>query len=242
MRHARSHGLPPKSLLELWHPAFVFSLCSIALSILVGLASEPAKPQDGTSAAAAGGTTSVLEPTESPPTLLVPVLHTAGVLVGMRTSLSLLWPDYFNPLRLEENGRNFRLAWTSLPKYDRRRPLFESDGDPWLVNIVGHGLFGSEIYHRMRRCGHGPVAAFSAAVIASSSWEYGVEAFHQRPSAIDLAWTPIGAVLIGEGRHQLFRLLERLGPGAAVLRRAGMIILDPLGEAEAALFGVCRAR
>ena len=218
----------------------VFLVASVALSILVGIAAEPAKPDTATSVPPAA--TARISPNdgEPSPTLLVPVLHTAAVMVGMRASLSLLWPDHFNPLRAEENARNFGLAWTSPPKYDPRRPLFESDGDPWLLNVVGHGLFGSEIYHRMRRCGHGPVEAFGAAVIASSWWEYGVEAFHQRPSAIDLVWTPIAAALLGEGRHQLFRLIERSGAGA-LIRRAGMILLDPFGEAEASLFGVCRA-
>jgi hypothetical protein len=68
-----------------------------------------------------------------------------------------------------------------------------------------------------------------------------VLAFHQRPSAIDLVWTPIAGALLGEGRHQLYGMLDRVGPNGGLLRRVGMILLDPFGEAEGAVFSVCRS-
>jgi hypothetical protein len=224
----------------------VLSLALIALSTIVGAsAAEPEKRDAPGNAAVVEATTAdsprpanqtPLVAPEPRPTLLVPLAHTAALIAGMRGSLSFLWPDHFNPLRFRENASNFRVAWTSFPDYDRRRRLFESDGDPWLINGVGHGLFGSEVYQRMRRCGHDPMAAFAATAIVSTAWEYGIEAFHQRPSAIDLVWAPLGGALIGEGRYQLFRLIERSERGGAVLRRAGMILLDPFGEAERSLF------
>lgn len=215
----------------------VLTTAVIALSILIGSAETPvAEPAPRT--ARTDASTAELLPLPSRPTLLVPVIHSAGVILGMRASLWALWPAYFDPLRGPENARNFRVAWTSLPEYDRRRFFLESDGDPWLLNAVGHGLFGSEIYLRMRGCGHGPMASLAAAAIASSAWEYGVEAFHQRPSAIDLVWTPLAGALLGEGRHQLYRLIDR-SPRIGLLRSVGMILLDPFGEAEGALFGVC---
>lgn len=223
----------------------MISLAVIALSTVIGASAaereeldavpSPAIPEAATTDAPSPKPRIRVSEAEPRPTLLVPLLHATGVIASMRASLSLLWPDQFNPLRFRENAWNFRAAWTSFPEYERRRRLFESDGDPWAINAVGHGLFGSEIYQRMRRCGHPPVVSFAATALVSTAWEYGIEAFHQRPSAIDLVWGPLGGALIGEGRHQLFRLLERSGPGGAVLRRAGMILLDPFGEAERSL-------
>jgi hypothetical protein len=218
----------------------MLSLAAIALSTLVGSsAGEGENSEQRPSTVAPGVANPAAASAELRPPLLVPAVHTAGVIAGMRASLWLLWPDYFDPLRGRDNARNFRVAWTSLPEYDRRRLLFESDGDPWLINVVGHGLFGSEIYLRMRRCGQAPMASLAAALIASTAWEYGVEAFRQRPSAVDLVWTPLGGALLGEGRHQLYRLIDRSAPSGGLLRRVGMILLDPFGEAEGALFGVC---
>ena len=229
----------------------MFSLAVVALSALVGSSSAEHDEAEDASSAAAAPVTNAATPSpvvnagtgsaDERPTLLVPIAHTAGVIIAMRASLWVLWPDQFDPARGRENARNFRLAWTRLPEYESRRLFFESDGDPWLLNVVGHGLFGSEIYLRMRGCGHGPMPSLAAAAIASTAWEYGVEAFHQRPSAIDLVWTPLGGALLGEARHQLYRLMARLRSAGGVLRRAGMILLDPFGEAESALFGVCPA-
>lgn len=163
----------------------------------------------------------------------VPTAHTAGVLLGMRLSLSLLYPRSFDPTRLRENAAHFKEAYTRPPDYRPGEPLFKSDGDPWALNAVGHGLFGTEVYGRMRQCGHPPATALLWTTGVSVVWEYGVESFHKRPSAIDLMWTPIAGSLLGEGRFRLHRWLSQ-GGGATlgVLRHAFIWMLDPLGEAE----------
>ncbi|WP_257456530.1 DUF3943 domain-containing protein [Archangium lipolyticum] len=168
----------------------------------------------------------------------VPLAHTAGLVVGMRASLSLLWPRHYDPSRLREGFSHLREAYTRPPEFHRDLPLLESDGDPWLLNAVGHGLFGSEIYSRARHCGQSPAAAFLATFLASTAWEYTLEAFHQRPSAVDLVWTPLAGALLGEGRYRLHRALVQGGgqsPGAA--RKVLFFVVDPLGEAERRLLG-----
>lgn len=164
---------------------------------------------------------------------LVPTLHSAVLMGGMRLSLSALWPASYSPIPDESTPRHLRAAYSQPPEYDRHRTLVESDGDPWTLNLVGHGLFGSEVYQRFRQCGHGALAAFGATVVASTAWEYGIEAFHQRPSAVDLIWTPLAGAAFGEARFQFYRLARGASgstPGA--LGRAVMILVDPFGELE----------
>lgn len=163
----------------------------------------------------------------------VPVAHGAGLLLGMRLSLSILWPEPFDPLPLSRSARQFGLAYTRPPDFRQDRPLLESDGDPWTINVVAHGLFGSEMWSRVRQCGGGPLAAMAFTVGTSVAWEYGVESFSKRPSAVDLVLTPVLGAVIGEGRYRALGWLR--GRPRGFWRRFGEILLDPLGEAERGL-------
>lgn len=167
----------------------------------------------------------------------VPVGHAIGVLAGMRLSLSILWPDAYDPMPFGRSARRFGRAYTGAPEYNGRRQLFESDNDPWAINVIGHGLFGSEIYGRVRQCGGRPAPAFAFAFATSVAWEYGVESFNKPPSAIDLVATPILGAAIGEARYQTQRWLKRWRP--SVGRKILQILVDPLGEFER---GVLRTR
>ncbi|MBU8898025.1 DUF3943 domain-containing protein [Corallococcus sp. H22C18031201] len=163
----------------------------------------------------------------------VPVLHTTGLMLVMRGSLSVLYPRDFDPTRVKENLRHLRDSYSHPPEFRAHAPAFEWDGDPWVLNTVGHGLFGSEVYLRTRQCGHGVLPSLLTAAIASTLWEYGVEAWHKRPSAQDLVWTPLAGALLGEGRFRLHHWLATSGgepPGGA--RTVLMFVVDPLGEAE----------
>ena len=165
----------------------------------------------------------------------IPILHAAGTFGAMRVSASLLWPKAYDPTRLHDQLRGLGRAWSGLPEFRRDRPLFESDGDPWTINVFGHGLFGSEIYSRTRQCGHGPAASAAAVAAASFVWEYAVEAPYKRPSAVDLVWTPLGGFVFGELRFQLGRWL---GGGAnGTVSKVLLIAIDPFGELERRLFG-----
>jgi hypothetical protein len=174
-------------------------------------------------------------PPPSAPEWGPPAAHAAALLAGMRLTLGLAWPGTYDPSRLREQGDQVKLAFTRPPELRRDRSLFASDGDPWALNVAGHGLFGSEVYLRARRCGHGALAAVAAAAAVSTAWEYGVESFSKRPSAIDLAWTPVGGALLGELRFRVHRWSRRGGGG----RAAVSWLVDPLGEAGRAAFGGC---
>jgi hypothetical protein len=167
---------------------------------------------------------------EPRPTWTVPVAHALGVMAGMRLTLSILWPQAYDPLPFGSSAARFGRAYTLPPEYHRDRGLFESDSDPWQINVVGHGLFGAEIYGRVRQCGGGRLAAFAFAAGTSAVWEYGIESWNKRPSALDLVATPVLGAMIGEARHQTQRWL-RTRPRSG-LRTFVEILIDPLGEFE----------
>jgi len=199
----------------------------ILLALLLVAAADPP----------AGGGPALSEtaaPAEAP-VYTVPLAHAAGVLVGMRVGVSLLWPSAYDPFPLENSGRNYRRAFTSAPDFRRDRPLLESDGDPWTINVIGHGLFGAEIYGRVRACGGGVLPALAFTAGTSALWEYGLEATSKQPSAIDLVLTPTLGAALGEGRYRLQRWL-RARP-RTFWRRALEIVVDPLGEGERGILG-----
>jgi hypothetical protein len=199
-----------------------------AATLVAALAWSLADPQSATT------TTTEIPPEgpPSPPIWTVPVVHTAGVLLGMRLSLSVIWTDAYNPFPLSRSGRQFGYAYTNLPEFRSDRMLFESDGDPWVINVVGHGLFGSEVHSRVRQCGGSLIQAIAFTTASSIVWEYAIESFTKRPSAIDLMLTPVLGGLLGEGRFQLQRWLRQQPRG--FWRRFGEIVVDPLGEGERA--------
>lgn len=203
-------------------------------------APAPALRSDAPLASAPGPRSDVplaAAPDAPTPNWRVPVAHSAGLLLGMRVALSVAWPRAYDPSRLGESARSLQAAYTHAPEFHRGVPLLESDGDPLLLNTVGHGFFGSEVYGRTRQCGHGPLASLAAAAVASTVWEYGPEALHQRPSALDLVWTPLAGALLGEGRFQLHRLVRGQGERPGALRQVLLFVLDPLGETERRALG-----
>jgi hypothetical protein len=180
----------------------------------------------------AGGATPT-EPWPLRPVYLVPLAHAGGVLAGMRLSLSIIWTEAYDPFPLSRSLAQLERAYTEPPELRRDRGLIESDGDPWPINVFGHGLFGMEVYGRFRRCGGGALASLGFAVATSAFWEYGPEAFHKRPSAVDLVLTPLVGAALGEARYRLQRWLRGRTGG---LRALGVVV-DPLGAAERAWLG-----
>jgi Domain of unknown function (DUF3943) len=71
------------------------------------------------------------------------------------------------------------------------------DADPWWVNYVGHPYVGAAYYVRARERGFNEFGSFLYAALLSTLFEYGVEAFFERPSYQDLIVTPVAGALIG---------------------------------------------
>jgi hypothetical protein len=160
-------------------------------------------------------------PENSAPDWLVPTLHDVGLMTVMRVSEAIIWPDPF--ARTQWFGAKYEDTFT-------KPPLFP-DGDPILVNVGGHALFGSELYLRARQCRFGWAGSLAFAAAASVVWEYAFEGSGVRPSAFDMVYTPMSGILFGELRHIAWRSSS---PGSPI-----RWIVDPLGQGERALGSGC---
>lgn len=163
------------------------------------------------------------------PSWTIPILHASGQLAAQRVGAMLLWRDAFS---LSDGARDLaflRDAYTKPPKFDPHAKLFEWDGDRWEINVIGHGLMGSELYLRARTCGHGPLASLAFTAVASTTWEYAIEVWNARPSLNDLVWTPLAGMAIGELRYVIWSGVKGLGPAPRGVVRA---VVDPFGSLE----------
>jgi hypothetical protein len=163
-----------------------------------------------------------------PPDVVVPAVHSFALMTLVRGAESYLYPDPFS--KPKYFGDHYEEAFTKPPIFDPDKPAFRWDGDPIAINVVGHGLYGSEFYLRARQCRWGPVGSFFFAAATSAVWEYAFEGNGVRPSAQDLVYTPIAGLVLGEARYQLYRWTE-----SRVLRA----VADPFGEIERAFGTGC---
>jgi hypothetical protein len=150
----------------------------------------------------------------------------------MRATEAFLWPQPFADSNESNIAWHYEQAYTRPPVFDSKQSFMRWDGDPLFVNVVGHGLFGSELYLRARQCRLGWAGSLAFAAAASTVWEYAFEANGVRPSAQDLIYTPIAGLVLGEGRYFLYRAAAGLSSklGRSIVRG----VVDPLGEIERA--------
>ena len=97
-------------------------------------------------------------------------------------------------------------------------------------------LFRSEFYLRHRQANFDWWMALGMTLAWTFAWEYLAESWHKQPSGIDLAWTPVGGALIGEGRFWVYDQIRAMDPGPG--RHALLYLIDPLGQAERDLMGL----
>lgn len=167
----------------------------------------------------------------------MPVVHALALMSTMRLTEAYLWPHPFADTNRWSLGLRYQEAFSQPPRWDSSRPLFQADGDRWQINVIGHGLFGSELYLRARTCRLPPWQALLFTSLASATWEYGFEANGVRPSALDLTFTPLAGLTLGEARYQAWRATRRLSAGP--FRQTLSVLLDPLGELERAMNTPC---
>jgi hypothetical protein len=156
------------------------------------------------------------------------VIEPMALFVAMRGTEAYLWPNPFSFRRTSEWPARYRDAFTQWPKFDSHRGFMEWDGDHWKINVIGHGLLGSELYLRPRRCGVGWLGSLAIAAGTSALWEFGIEANGVRPSAVDLVYTPISGLVLGELRFWAWQATGSLSDSTwrTVLRS----LVDPVGE------------
>lgn len=113
-----------------------------------------------------------------------------------------------------------------------RRPVW--DKDDWVINYVGHAYFGGVYYQVARKSGYNQWDSFVYTTLMSTFfWEYGLEAFAERPSIQDLIYTPISGWICGEWAYLAEqRILANNSQvlGSGVLGSISLFFLDPVDQ------------
>jgi hypothetical protein len=177
------------------------------------------------------------EPVPPGDSWIVPAAHGASLLVAMRIGAAVIWPEPFADLDLGRMGDSYADAFSHAPRFDTEESAFEWDGDSWYINVVGHGLFGSELFMRSRICRRSMPEALALTIAGSVLWEYGFEASAVRPSGLDLVYTPLAGLVLGEARYLGWSAARRIGDRG--WRAVATALFDPLGELERALGTRC---
>jgi hypothetical protein len=191
-----------------------------------------ALPKSESPALTRGPTAAHAMPSDMPTALArwtATVSHHHALMLGMRVTEVWLWPEPFAETRPAVLRARYTEAFTTPPKWNNRASWFQWDGDRWFINVLGHAALGSELYLGARRCHFEPLAAVSLAAVGSVVWEYGYEASGVRPSALDLLYTPVAGIIVGETRHLLIKEAQKLRPG---WKNFVTVLLDPFGEVE----------
>lgn len=117
----------------------------------------------------------------------------------------------------------------------------EWDGDKWYFNYLLHPYAGAAYFMGARSCGFNFWQSFLyCTFISTVEWEFGIEAFMERPSIQDLFITPIVGSLIGEGFYLLKRNIVEHGyrlAGSKVLGNVVAFLIDPLNQFLGLFYG-----
>lgn len=110
----------------------------------------------------------------------------------------------------------------------------EWDHDKFYFNYILHPYAGAAYFMAARSCGFNFWrSTLYCSVISTVGWEFGIEAFMERPSIQDLFVTPIVGSCIGEGFYHVKRWLVdndyRLF-GSPVLGEILAFLVDPVNE------------
>lgn len=110
----------------------------------------------------------------------------------------------------------------------------EWDHDKFYFNYLLHPYAGAAYFMAARSCGFNFWrSALYSSIISTVGWEFGIEAFMERPSYQDIVITPVIGSLIGEGFYRAKRWLVnndyRLF-GSRVLGSILAFLVDPVNE------------
>ena len=111
-----------------------------------------------------------------------------------------------------------------------RSPVW--DKDDWAINYVGHTYCGGVYYMMARKSGYNQWDSFVYTTLMSTFfWEYGIEAFAERPSIQDLFVTPLGGWLYGEWAYRCEQRIEENDNrvlGSKAIGGISLFLLDPI--------------
>lgn len=110
----------------------------------------------------------------------------------------------------------------------------EWDHDKFYFNYILHPYAGAAYFMAARSCGFNFwKSAFYCSLISNVGWEYGIEAFMERPSIQDMLITPIVGSCIGEGFYRMKRNLISNGYklfNSSFWGGVAAFLLDPVNE------------
>lgn len=110
----------------------------------------------------------------------------------------------------------------------------EWDHDKFYFNYILHPYAGAVYYMAARSCGFNAwQSLLYCTCISTIGWEFGIEAFMERPSIQDIFITPLVGSLIGEGFYKVKRNIVENGytlAGSRVLGNIVVFLIDPVNE------------
>ncbi|MCS5421286.1 MULTISPECIES: DUF3943 domain-containing protein [Psychrilyobacter] len=120
---------------------------------------------------------------------------------------------------------------TSGPVWDHDNPGF---------NYIGHAYTGGVYYILARNANYSKYESFwYSFFISTFFWEYGIEAFAERPSMQDIVITPVFGSMVGEGFYILQNyILDNNGMlfNSKFLGSTTMMFMDPMGHLSSYLY------
>lgn len=162
----------------------------------------------------------------------------SGTLVGIGVAtmgLLYLMPSSFTNWDDEDTKYPTKKWWKNVSHH----PVW--DKDDVFLNYVTHPYAGAIYYMGARSAGVSAMGSFLySTVLSTFFWEYGIEAFAERPSIQDLIVTPIAGSLIGELFYTSKRsILENNGElwGSPVLGKTAIFLMDPITEISDLIWG-----
>lgn len=132
----------------------------------------------------------------------------------------------------ERDDMRFDLLAGKWKENVRNGPVW--DKDDMAINYIGHPYSGAIYYVVARHAGYSAWESFGySAVMSSFFWEYGLEAFAEKPSIQDLVVTPILGALLGEKFYEWDKKI-RANDGKLLkskkLGSTALFLMNPAGE------------
>lgn len=160
-----------------------------------------------------------------------PLLYkNTGFLVGAGVAtMGILYALPSSFTNWEDDGKSPGSKWW---KNVSREPVW--DKDDLFLNYIAHPYVGAVYYMGARSAGVNAAYSFTYSFMLSTFfWEYGIEAFAERPSIQDLIVTPVGGAIVGEGFYLLKRHIVENDDclfGSRILGKTTSFLMDPMTE------------
>lgn len=110
----------------------------------------------------------------------------------------------------------------------------EWDHDKFYFNYILHPYAGAAYYMAARSCGFNLWQSLLYCTLVSTvGWEFGIEAFMERPSIQDIFITPLVGTAMGECFYKIKRSIVANGyklAGSSVLGNIVVFLVDPVNE------------